>query len=114
MYDATAAMPSAPPQHIRALQHANEVRLARAQLKRDVSKGAIPVGQVILHSPWEAATMTIGELLTSQRHWGTARCSKFLASIEMSETKTVESMTERQRGLLARMIDPPVAGVAEG
>jgi hypothetical protein len=48
--------------------------------------------------------MTIAELLTSQRRWGTTRTSKFLADIGMSETKTLESMTERQRGLLARMV----------
>ena len=48
--------------------------------------------------------MTIAELLTSQRRWGTSRASKFLAGIGMPETKTVGSMTERQRGLLAAMV----------
>ena len=104
MHDATAAMVSAPPQHILALQRANEVRLARAALKRDVGRGAITVGEVILNRPWEAASMTIAELLTSQRRWGATRCSKFLAGIGMPETKTVDSMTERQRTLLARMV----------
>jgi hypothetical protein len=106
MHDATAAMLDAPPQHVQALQRANEVRLARARLKRDVGRGAITVAEVIQNSPWEAASMTIAELLTSQHRWGTARCTKFLASIGMSETKTVESMTERQRSLLARMVGP--------
>ena len=112
MHDATATLPTAPPhpappQHVQALQRANEVRLARAQLKRDIGKGAVSVGEVILNSPWEAASMTIAELLTSQHRWGTARCSKFLADIGMSETKTVESMTDRQRTLLATMVRPP-------
>lgn len=104
MHDATAAIASEPPQHIQALQRANEVRLARAELKREVGRGAISVGEVLLNSPWEAASMTIAELLTSQRRWGTTRCSKFLAGIGMPETKTVASMTERQRSLLATMI----------
>jgi hypothetical protein len=105
MHDATATAVAAMPQHIQALQRANEVRLARAELKREVGRGAITVGEVILNRPWEAASMTIAELLTSQHRWGTTRCSKFLASIGMPETKTVESMTERQRSLLARMVD---------
>lgn len=106
MHDATATMLHAPPQHVQALQRANEVRLARARLKRDIGRGAVSVAEVILDSPWEAASMTIAELLTSQHRWGTARSSKFLAGIGMSETKTVESMTERQRTLLARMVEP--------
>jgi hypothetical protein len=104
MHDATATMAPAPPQHMQALQRANEVRLARAELKRKVGEGAATVGEIILTCPWEAASMTIAELLTSQRRWGTTRCSKFLAGIGMPETKTVGSMTERQRSLLAAMI----------
>jgi len=97
-------MAPAPPQHMKALQRANEVRLARAELKRNIAEGAIAVNEVILACPWEAASMTIAELLTSQRRWGTARCRKFLAGIGMPETKTVGSMTERQRSLLAALI----------
>jgi len=89
---------------MQALQRANEVRLARADLKRKVGEGAITVGDVILTCPWEAASMTISELLVSQRRWGTTRASKFLAGIGMPETKTVGSMTERQRRALATMI----------
>jgi hypothetical protein len=104
MPDATATMIPAPPQHMQALQRANEIRLARAELKREVAKGTITVGEVILNRPSEVASMTIAELLTSQRRWGTTRCSKFLADIGMPETKTVQSMTDRQRSLLATMV----------
>ena len=103
MHDASATIAPAP-QHMQALQRANEVRLARAELKRRVSEGGITVGDVILRCPWEAASMTIGELLVSQHRWGTTRCRKFLAEIGMPETKTVGSMTERQRRALATMI----------
>lgn len=104
MHDATATMARARPQHMQALQRANEVRLARAELKRKVGEGAATVEEIIRACPWEAASMTIAELLTSQRRWGTTRCSKFLASIGMPETKTVGSMTERQRTLLSSLL----------
>jgi hypothetical protein len=104
MHDASATMAPAPPQHMQALQRANEVRLARAELKRKVGEGTITVGDIILTCPWEAASMTIAELLTSQRRWGTTRCSKFLQGIGMPETKTVGSMTDRQRSLLAALV----------
>jgi hypothetical protein len=103
MPDATAAIAPAP-QHMQALQRANKVRLARAALKRNVAQGAIPVSDVILTCPWEAASMTIAELLGSQRRWGTTRCSKFLAQIGLPETKTIGSMTTRQRSVLAAMV----------
>ncbi|HWC27963.1 MAG TPA: hypothetical protein VG474_15340 [Solirubrobacteraceae bacterium] len=106
MHDAAATMAPARPQHLQALQRANEVRLARAELKRNVSAGAITVGEVILTCPWEAASMTIAELLTSQHRWGTKRCRKFLAEIGMPETKTIGSMTERQRSVLAAVVRP--------
>jgi hypothetical protein len=89
---------------MQALQRANEVRLARAELKRKVADGRTTVAMVILSCPWEAASMTIGELLLSQRRWGIARCAKLLASTQIAETKTVGSMTERQRVALAAII----------
>ena len=46
--------------------------------------------------------MTISDLLMSQHRWGHTRCRRFLASIPMSETKTIGSMTDRQRSALAR------------
>jgi hypothetical protein len=103
MSDATATIVPAP-QHMQALRRANEVRLARAELKRKVAEGAIPVSDVVLTCPWEAASMTVAELLVSQRRWGTTRSSKFLAGIGVPETKTVGSMTARQRDVLATMI----------
>lgn len=89
------------PQHMRALERANRVRLARAELKRRVAEGELEVVDVILSSPWEAETMAVADLLASQRRWGRTRCRKFLASIPLSENKTVGSMTERQRQALA-------------
>jgi hypothetical protein len=93
------------PQHLRALARANEVRLARAELKRQVADGEISAAHVILECPWEAASMTVSDLLTSQRRWGSTRCRKLLQSIPMSENKNIGSMTERQREALARLLE---------
>src|SRR5918998_5098173 len=93
--DATATAPAA--QHMRALAQANRVRLARAELKRQVAEGETSVADVVLSRPWEAESMAISDLLMSQHRWGRTRCRRFLASIPMSETKTIGSMTDRQR-----------------
>ena len=98
------AMITPGPQHLRALARANEVRLARADLKRRVAEGEITAADVIQRSPWEAETMSVADLLMSQRRWGHTRCRKFLQSIPLSENKSVGSMTERQRRAVASML----------
>jgi hypothetical protein len=102
--NATATVAPASPQYMRALERANKVRLARAELKRRVALGEIDATAVILDCPWEAQSMAVADLLMSQRRWGQTRCRKFLAQIPMSEKKTIGSMTERQRRTLAAML----------
>lgn len=93
------------PQHLRALERANRVRLARAELKRRIADGELSAAEVILTSPWEAESMAIADVLMSQRRWGGTRCRKFLAMFQISETKTVGSLTERQRRALAAQLE---------
>lgn len=104
MNNTSTRMAPAHPQHMQALQRANEVRLARAELKRKIGSGSLSIAEIILACPWETASMTIAELLTSQRGWGATKAGKFLAEIGMPETKPVGSLTDRQRHLLAAMI----------
>ncbi len=104
------------PQYMRALERANEVRLARAELKRRVADGDARVADVVLTSPWEARSMAVADLLMSQRRWGRTRARRFLAGIPMSETKTIGSMTERQRLRVCEQLDelPVVQPAPEG
>lgn len=92
------------PQRLRALERANEIRLARAELKRRIAEGEIAAAQVILSPPKEACSWSVGDLLMTQRRWGTTRCRKFLLRNQVSETKPVGALTERQRRLLAAQL----------
>jgi hypothetical protein len=89
------------PQHMQALAHANRVRLARAALKRSIARGEVEAAEVIRDCPWETESMTLAELLTSQRRWGRTRSRKFLLALAMSENKRLGTLTERQRHLLS-------------
>jgi hypothetical protein len=91
-------------QYMRALERANEVRLARAELKRKVAAGAVSVAEIVLECPWETESMAVSDLLTSQRRWGHTRCRKLLAQVPLTERKTLGSMTERQRRTLAALL----------
>jgi len=110
--NATATVAPAGPQYMKALERANKVRLARAELKRRVSAGELGAAEVILDCPWEADSMAVADLLMSQRRWGQTRCRKFLAQVPMSEKKTVGSMTDRQRRTLAAMLTASQRGRA--
>jgi hypothetical protein len=105
---ATVALPAhnigATPQHLKALERANHVRLARADLKRRVAEGQLAVADVILGRPWEAESMEVCDLLLSQRRWGWTRARKVLAAIPIPENKTIGSMTDRQRRALAEKL----------
>jgi hypothetical protein len=88
-------------QHLKALEYANRVRLARAELKRDVRAGAVSVSEVILACPWEAHRMEVSDLLTSQKRWGRERCRRLLVPVGIPENKQIGTLTERQRTALA-------------
>jgi hypothetical protein len=97
----TTAAPVAVPQHLRALEHANRVRLARAALKRSVQAGSLTAAQVVRSCPWEAETMSVSELLRSQSRWGRTRTRKFLIPLAVNENRQLGRLTLRQREALA-------------
>jgi hypothetical protein len=59
------------------------------------------VAGVVEDSPWETESMTLAELLTSQRRWGRTRARKFLQALALNENKRPGTLTERQRSMLA-------------
>jgi hypothetical protein len=99
----TATMTTGP-QRMQALERANAVRLRRAELKRRIAHGQTSAAEVILDLPWEARSWPVGELLTSQRRWGSIRAHKLLAGLHISETRQVGELTERQRRVLATQL----------
>jgi hypothetical protein len=93
------------PQHMKALAQANRVRLARAELKRAVGRGDVDVAGVIREDRWETESMSLAELLTSQRRWGQTRTRKLLQALALSENKQIGTLTSRQRTLLASTLE---------
>ncbi len=96
-------------QCMEALARANEVRLARAALKREISAGHRSITEVIMESPWEVESMSLGELLCAQRRWGRARSRKLLSSTSLSEGKRIGTLTERQRRILVAALEAKLA-----
>lgn len=101
------------PQHMQALARANRVRLARAELKRSIARGEVDASDVIRDCPWETESMTLAELLTSQRRWGRTRARKFLAVLGLTENKRLGTLTPRQRAILATELNAKASGPAQ-
>ena len=91
-------------QHLRALEYANRVRLARARMKRRIAAGELSATGVVLNCPWQAHSMSISDLLMSQKRWGRTRCRRLLVSLGVPENKQVGTLTERQRLALAAVL----------
>lgn len=91
-------------QRLLALDRANHIRIARSVLKQRLRAGEIAPAEAILRGSSDTYTMTVAELLQSQRGWGPRRSSKVLRSVSLSDRKTLGSLTERQRVTLAGVL----------
>jgi hypothetical protein len=111
------ALKTSEPQRLRALERANEIRLERAALKKRIAAGEVSAADVITDPPPAAESWSVGDLLMSQRRWGTTRCRRFLSRSNITETKPIGTLTERQRNLLADSLHPALeepGGVMSG
>ena len=74
-------------------------------MKRQIAAGELPAAEVVLGRPWEAHSMSISDLLMSQKRWGRTRCRRLLVSLSVPENKQVGTLTERQRDALAAVLN---------
>jgi hypothetical protein len=108
--------PSVPPraaQHTtrsEALQQANKVRLARAQVKRDVRAGVRTVGEVLTNPSEDVLSMAIVDLLLAQKWWGEQRVITVLRGCGVGWGVTVRRLTPRQLAALVLVLEegPPL------
>jgi len=97
------------PLRLAALQLANDARSGRAELKRQIAAGAVRVADVLVAPPAQATGISLAALLLSQRGWGRIKTRRFLSSNDVSETRNLGELSQRQRELLAaelRALDP--------
>lgn len=93
-----------PPQYMEALAKANHIRLARADLKRQIETGAVSLRDVLLDPPPEIDNMPIGLLLMARHRWGVARSRRFLSRLAIGERRTIGHLTERQRRIIVEAL----------
>ena len=73
-------------------------------MKRKIASGELSAADVVLSCPWQAHSMSISDLLMSQKRWGRTRCRRLLVSLGVPENKQIGTLTERQRLALAAVL----------
>ena len=90
-------------QRLRALEQANEVRRARAKLKRELASGKIELVQILADPPACVRTARIRDVLLVVPKIGSVRAGRILAQCRIAHSKTLGGLTDRQRGELINL-----------
>ena len=89
-----------------ALEKANIIRIMRAELKRDVRAGRVSVHTYLLDPPPWLETMKVFELILSIPKYGRVKVNKIFQRYQISPSKTVGGLSDRQRALLVSVLRP--------
>ena len=87
-------------QSLDALERANEVRIKRAQLKRDLKGGRRTLESVLRDPPHYVLTAKIIELLLELPRYGRVRVEQVLSDCRIATNKRVEQLSDEQRAAL--------------
>ncbi len=87
-------------QRMEALKRANDVRVQRAQLKRDLKSGTVRIGEILTDPPEYVSTAKVFDMLMSVPKFGRVKAARFLNQCRISQSKTVGGLSERQRAEL--------------
>lgn len=91
-------------QRMAALENATRVRIFRAQMKKAVKAGRQDVCALIAAPPPEAETMKLHALLLATPKFGTVKANNVLKRAQVSPSKTLGGLSERQRRETVRLM----------
>jgi len=87
-----------------ALNSANDVRMLRAQLKRDLIRGRVSMRSVLLDPPESVQTARVFDMLLAIPRCGRVKATKLLAQCAIPTSTTVGALSEGQRERLINLL----------
>ncbi len=87
-------------QRMAALERANGIRSARAQLKRDLKAGRVKIVDLLGDPPEYVMTAKVFDMLLAVPKYGRVKANRVLNQCRISPAKTIGGLSERQRGEL--------------
>jgi hypothetical protein len=79
------------------LSKANEIRVAQAQLKKELAGGTTQIRGILTQPPDYAANLHVSKLLRAVPGYGPARVARILTRTRISESTRLAGLTHRQR-----------------
>src|ERR671929_1550967 len=87
-------------QRMDALRRANDVRVRRAKLKKDLKDGRVRVEAILRDPPEFVETAKVIDILMAVPKFGRVKAARFLNACRISQSKTVGGLSDRQRAEL--------------
>jgi hypothetical protein len=87
-------------QRMEALKRANDIRVRRARLKKDLKDGRVQIDEVLMSPPEYVETAKVFDILMAVPKFGRVKAARFLNQCRISQSKTVGGLSERQRNEL--------------
>src|SRR5579884_3906670 len=84
-------------QRMEALKRANDIRVKRAQLKKDLKSGTVSIEQILREPPEFVSTAKVFDMLMAVPKFGRVKAARLLNQCRISQSKTVGGLSDRQR-----------------
>jgi hypothetical protein len=94
-------------QRMEALKRANDIRVKRAKLKRDLKEGAVRIESILREPPAYVETAKVFDILMAVPKFGRVKAARLLNQCRISQSKTVGGLSDRQRGELVSLFAGP-------
>jgi hypothetical protein len=92
-------------QRMEALKRANDIRVRRAKLKKDLKDGQVRVQTILGDPPDYVETAKVFDILMAVPKFGRVKAARFLNQCRISQSKTVGGLSDRQRTELVGLFD---------
>jgi hypothetical protein len=80
-----------------ALKRANDIRVKRAKLKKDLKSGDVSIEQILRDPPAFVSTAKVFDMLMAVPKFGRVKAQRLLNQCRISQSKTVGGLSDRQR-----------------
>ena len=90
-------------QRMEALRRANDIRVRRARLKKDLKDGRVRVEDILADPPDYVGTAKVFDVLMAVPKFGRVKAARFLNQCRISQAKTVAGLSDRQREELVNL-----------
>src|ERR671922_517548 len=87
-------------QRMEALKRANDIRVRRAKLKKDLKDGRVRIQTILSKPPDYVETAKVFDILMAVPKFGRVKAARFLNQCRISQSKTVGGLSDRQRAEL--------------